>query len=76
MSAGPATSTNRGGHVLRIFREAHGLSLRFAAAGIGISPGYLSRIENDLAWPSRRVYDRIVTFYATAPSNPKHGPAS
>lgn len=52
------------GHYLRNLRESHGLSLSVAAVRAGISPAYLSRLENGERFkPSREILWRLGKLY-------------
>ena len=57
--------TTTGGHVFRIFREAHGLTLREVARETSVSASHLSRIESGKARWSAGSYSRLIDFYAT-----------
>ncbi|MGD1416387.1 helix-turn-helix domain-containing protein [Bacillus stercoris] len=48
---------------LRRIRQERGYGLVQAAEGIGISRGYLSKLENGVQYPSIPIIDKIAKFY-------------
>ena len=48
-------------HPIRKWRSDNDLTLEQAADRLGVTKGYLSKIENGSQWPGEEVLDRIVS---------------
>jgi transcriptional regulator with XRE-family HTH domain len=53
--------------ILREAREQRGISLRAAAADLGVAPSHLSRIENGEKGPSIEVQQKASDYYGLNP---------
>jgi transcriptional regulator with XRE-family HTH domain len=49
--------------LLRRDRERSGLSVARAARQVGVTPAAYRRLEEEAAWPSFEVYDRICDLF-------------
>lgn len=58
----------RAGRTLRMMREAHGVSLRFIAAAVDVTPGHLSRVESGERPASDELTQRICDVIAMLPA--------
>lgn len=58
------------GKMMKEIRERRNISLRSASGEIGISPAYLSDIENDRRYPPvGEVLDRMLSVYKVSPED-------
>jgi transcriptional regulator with XRE-family HTH domain len=52
------------GEALRSLRTAQGLGLKRLAPELGVTYGYLSKLENDLVRPSPELIHRVARYFA------------
>lgn len=62
----PVTQISHPGQALRVLREEAGLTAREVADRAGVSPAYLSRVENGNVFPSATWLSVIATAIAAA----------
>jgi transcriptional regulator with XRE-family HTH domain len=51
------------GEVLRSLRTAQGIGLKRLAPDLGVTYGYLSKLENDLVRPSPELIQRVAHYF-------------
>jgi transcriptional regulator with XRE-family HTH domain len=51
------------GSIVRQLRRSQGIGLKTLAPELGVSPGYLSKLENELVRPSPEMVSRVATYF-------------